>query len=109
MKGGMTSMEEQNQIFGNLTSFAEALLCSPSVYLWQYAPDGALTAANCEEHVFHRIFEHTGCLAYMIQDGTAERTPLILGAELGILWAVVYDWNEGRAAPVLCDRSGISQ
>jgi len=93
MKGGMTSMEEQNQAFGKLDSFAEALLCTPSVYLWQYAPDGALTATNCEEHMFHRIFEHTGCLAYMIQDGTAERTPLILGAELGILWAVVYDWS----------------
>ena len=29
----------------------------------------------------------------MIQDGKTERTPLILGAELGILWAVVYEWE----------------
>ena len=89
-------MDEQSFQFGKLDVFANALLCSPSVYLWRYSNDGALTATNCPEHVYHRIFEHTGCLAYMIQDGKAERTPLILGAELGILWAVVYEWEEGE-------------
>ncbi len=87
-------MDEHGISFGRLDSFADALLCSPSVYLSQYSPDGTLTATNCPEHVYRRIFEHTGCLSYMIQDGKAERTPLILGAELGILWAVVYEWEE---------------
>ena len=76
-----------------LDSFADALLCSPSIYIWRYSYDGSLSETNCPEHVYHRIFEHTGCLSYMI-NGAAERTPLILGAALGILWAAVYEWEE---------------
>ncbi len=87
-------MEEQNLIFGKLADFADALLCSPSVYLWRYSPDGELTGTNCPEHVYHRIFEHTGCLPYMIHEGTSDKSPLILGAELGIMWAAVYEWKE---------------
>ena len=30
----------------------------------------------------------------MLKEGRTERTPLIIGAELGILWAVVYEWEE---------------
>ena len=86
-------MEEVPFRFGITDPFADALLCSPAVYTWRYSSDGALTGTNCPEHVYHRIFEHTGCLSYMIHDGAAERTPLILGAALGILWAVVYEWE----------------
>lgn len=89
-------MEEQVISFGKADSFVNALLCSPTVYIWRYAPDGALTGTNCPEHVYHRIFEHTGCLSYMIHEGIAERTPLILGAELGALWAVVYEWEQDQ-------------
>ncbi len=89
-------MEEQDIRFGKLDAFAEALLCSPAVYTWRYSADGALTATNCPEHVYHRIFEHTGCLGYMIQESKAERTPLILGASMGILWAAVYEWAENE-------------
>lgn len=87
-------MDEQTVPFDKMDSFADALLCSPAVYTWRYAADGALTATNCPEHVYHRIFEHTGCLSYMIQEGKAKRTPLILGAAMGILWAAVYEWRE---------------
>ena len=87
-------MEEQTNSMEALGSFVDALLCSPTVYAWRYSADGALTATNCPIHVYHRIFEHTGCLSYMIQEGKAERTPLILGAEMGILWAAVYEWEE---------------
>ena len=89
-------MDEHTFSFGKTDSFADALLCSPTVYTWRYSADGALTASNCPEHVYHRIFEHTGCLSYMIHEGAAERTPLILGAALGILWAVVYEWEEDK-------------
>ena len=87
-------MDEQSQDFGKLTSFTEALLCSPSVYCWLYSPDGMLKTTNCPQHVYHRIFEHVGGLSYMLKEGRTERTPLIIGAELGILWAVVYEWEE---------------
>ncbi len=90
----MENTEDKEQIFGRLTPFTDALLCSPSVYTWRYAADGSLSATNCPQHVYHRIFEHTGALSYMIREGAAERTPLILGAELGILWAVVYEREE---------------
>lgn len=86
-------MEEEIRMRSALEGFREALTCTPTVYSWRYSADGALTGTNCPEHVYHRIFEHTGCLSYMIHDGAAERTPLILGAALGILWAVVYEWE----------------
>ena len=87
-------MEEYDYNFGDLNPFANALLCSSPVYMWSYSPDGQLEGTNCPEHVYHMIFEHTGCLSYMIREGRDERTPLILGAALGILWAAIYDWKE---------------
>ncbi len=87
-------MEENRTGRSSLEDFSEALTCYPTVYTWHYDAEGKLLDTNCPEHVYHRIFEHTGCLSYMIHKGASERTPLILGAALGILWAVVYEWEE---------------
>ncbi len=87
-------MDEKEKKDAVLTDFAEVLCGSQPVYTWEYGPDGKILRTNCEEHVYHKIFEHTGCLAYMLGEGKNEHTPLILGGQLGILWCAVYEWEE---------------
>ncbi|MCR5087971.1 MAG: hypothetical protein K6C08_00485, partial [Oscillospiraceae bacterium] len=93
-------MEEKEKRSAALSAFSEALTVSPTVYTWHYHADGKLLETNCPEHVYQRIFEHTGCLSYMLGEGREARTPLILGAALGILWCAVYEWEED--IPVSC-------
>lgn len=77
-----------------LSGFIEALTCSPVIYTWQYSPEGELLKTNSPETFYHRIFEHSGCLDYAIRKGPEERTPLILSAQLGLMWCAIFDWNE---------------
>ncbi len=77
-----------------LAVFADAINSSPEVYTWRYDSAGQLQETNCPETVYHRIFEHTGCLAYMTGEGRNGKNPLILGGALGILWCAVYEWVE---------------
>ncbi len=86
-------MEETANNSSPLSVFSESLLCCPTVYSWHYNAAGDLLETNCPVHVYHMIFSHTGCLSYMIGEGKDSRTPLILGASLGILWCVVYKWE----------------
>ena len=79
-----------------LAAFSEALAISPAVYTWHYSTDGKLLETNCPETVYHRIFEHTGCFAYMLGEGISEHSPLILGAAFGILWCAVYAQREEK-------------
>ncbi len=87
-------MDEPLNHWEALGSFSDALLCDPAVYTWRYSSDGSLASTNCPEHIYHRIFEHTGCLKYMLEVGPNERSPLILSAALGILWCAVFEWQE---------------
>lgn len=91
-------MEENNAGLSSLAAFSEALTCYPTVYTWHYDVEGKLLDTNCPEHIYHRIFEHTGCLKYMLDVGPNERSPLILSAALGILWCAVFEWQEEALA-----------
>jgi len=87
-------MEGNTENRNGLDTFFTALTCSPPVYFWRYSPDGELLETNAPIHLYHRIFEHTGCLDYMLNEGAKEKTPVILGASLGILWCAVYEWKD---------------
>lgn len=78
-----------------LQQFQDALTCSPPVYSWRYAPDGTLLETNCPIYDYHLIFEHSGCLSYMLEDGETQYTPLVLNADLGIQWCVIYKKDQG--------------
>lgn len=83
--------ENQEEMQNALAVFQEALTAPPTVYTWHYDTDGTILDTNCPEHVYHRIFEHTGCLAYMLRDRENRGLPLILGAPLGVMWCAVYE------------------
>jgi len=87
-------MAENSMDLGKAAALADILTCSPTVYTWRYGADGELLGSNSPEHVYHKIFEHTGCLDYFLGPGKAEHTPLILGAELGAMWIGAYEWEE---------------
>ena len=87
-------MENEKQIA--LKRFSDALLCSPEVYTWHYSSEGILLDTNSPEHVYHRIFEHTECLSYMLEAGREDSSPVVLSAKLGILWGAVFEWEEDQ-------------
>lgn len=87
-------MEENEKQNAAVSAFAEALSGSSPIYYWRYDPEGNVLSTNCPVHVYHKIFEQTGCLAYMVGEGKNERTPLILAGALGILWCAVYEWED---------------
>lgn len=87
-------MDTQSGKTAALQSFLDALTCDPAVFAWRYSPEGTLLETNSPETVYHRVFEHVGCLDYLLRHGKEQRTPLILSGELGILWCAVSQWEE---------------
>lgn len=80
--------------FAAVTSFSDALLCSPAVYTWRLTQTGTLLWTNCPYPGFQAIFAQTGCLAYLVDYAREHRAPLILSGQLGILWCAVIGENE---------------
>jgi len=87
-------MEDNGPRTSALEVFSEAISSDPAVYTWHYDAGGTLISTNCPEHVYQKVFDHTGCLSYMLETGPKERTPLILSAELGIMWCAVFEYEE---------------
>ena len=77
-----------------LSAFLEALTCPPSIYSWHYDADGVLLDTNSPETLLNAVFEHSGCLAYMQEYRTGHREPLVLSAELGIIWCAAFTEND---------------
>lgn len=87
----------------------ELLTCGDMIYTWIYDKDGMLLESNCNIHVLHTIFEHTGCKASMIKHFSHSKLPVILSAHLGMMWCAAWekDYEDGQprsfivAGPVL--------
>ena len=77
-----------------LSAFLEALTCPPSIYSWHYDADGALLDTNSPETLLNAVFEHSGCLAYMQEYRAGHREPLVLSAELGMIWCAAFTEND---------------
>lgn len=73
----------------NLALMKELLSCGTNISLWHYGIDGHLVSASSEHLVLDRIFEHTGCKAYMLESCQDYTAPLILGGQMGLMWCAV--------------------
>ncbi len=73
-----------------LEVFLEALTCEPSVYHWQFDKTGQLKMTNCPLGLVQKIFESVGCHGYMMEYSANHNKPLILSAELGIMWGACF-------------------
>lgn len=88
---------EHFDIQANLALMKELLSCGTNISLWHYATDGHLVSAGSEPLVLDRIFEHTGCKAYMVANGRDYTSPMLLGGQLGLMWCAVIQRKEGTA------------
>lgn len=73
-----------------IAALEDLLTCGAPVYTWYYDADGHLIETTCPDLVIDTIFEHTGCKEYMLSYGRESNAPLILGAELGLVWCAVF-------------------
>ena len=80
----------------NLALFQELLSCGSSVYLWTFDPDGKLIRSNCTDLVLNTIFEQIGCVEQMLAYGRSHTAPLVLGAPLGLMWCMAFEYQSGE-------------
>jgi len=74
----------------------ELLSCGTHIDLWRYGMDGHLISASADRLVLDKILEATGNKAYMLEHAEQYTAPLIMGAQLGLMWCAVYQRKEDR-------------
>lgn len=74
----------------------ELLSCGTHIDLWRYGMDGHLVAASGDRLVLDKIFEATGNKAYMLEHAGQYTAPLIMGAQLGLMWCAVFQRREEK-------------
>lgn len=77
-----------------LALMRELLTCGTNISLWQYDRAGRLVGTNSSHLVLDRVFEESGCKAYMLTYLKTNRMPLILGGALGLTWCAVFSPRE---------------
>lgn len=89
----------ENEVFdvsGNLALMRELLSCGTQIDLWHYSAGGELISTTAEHLVLDKIFEGTGNKGYMVEYGRRSRLPIILGAELGMMWCAVFQRRDEK-------------
>lgn len=89
---------ERQEIFypeQNLRLFQELLTCGSPVYSWSYDAEGTLLHTNCPDTVLDTVFTATGCKAYMLKYGRDGSAPLLLSAQLGLMWCAAFQREDG--------------
>lgn len=81
-----------------LTLLEGMLSCSGNICCWTYDSYGRLQQTNCTERLYDVIFETSGCKNYMITYGSENTLPLILGAELGLIWIAAFEKKDDETA-----------
>lgn len=74
----------------------ELLSCGTHIDLWRYGMDGHLVSASADKLVLDKIFEATGNKAYMLEHAGQYTAPLIMGAQLGLMWCAVFQRREEK-------------
>lgn len=74
----------------NIALMQELLSCGTTVHLWQYATDGHLISTTSPDLVLDTIFEFSGCKECMLTHLQSSRMPMILSANLGLMWCAVF-------------------
>lgn len=82
------------QLSNNLALMQELLTCGTNINLWKYGFDGHLISTTSDHLVLDKIFEASGSKEYMLQYSQTQRTPLILGGNLGLMWCAVFHEKE---------------
>jgi protein-tyrosine phosphatase len=79
-----------------LSLLEELLSCNGNIYCWTYDSDGHLLHTNCTELLYDVIFEVSGCKNYMLTYGRENTLPLVLGAELGLIWCAAFEKKDNE-------------
>lgn len=81
----------------NLRLFQELIRCGGDIHTWCYGADGALLESNCpDEGIFDTAFALSGCRRRMLECGTTQDTPVILGAGMELIWGVAFEKQGGQ-------------
>ena len=84
------------EIQRNIDLFSKLLTCDVEIYTWHYDRDGYLVSYNCDETVCDKILTSTGAKDYMLDYAKREKMPLILSAQLGLMWGAAFEWMNNR-------------
>lgn len=90
---GAFSLEQINQ---NLSLLSQLLTCNEKIDLWCFDSEGDLLSSNNTDFVLNTIFDKGGCKEYMLTYGKDHTAPLILGAPLGLMWGVGFEYQNGQ-------------
>lgn len=86
----------QDDINSRLRFFAELMSYDSECYLWTYSADGILIDTNCRDLILDKMFRSNGCFDYMLNHAEKSTAPLLLGSNLGLIWAAVFEEEEGQ-------------
>ena len=84
-------------IFQNIELFQELVRCGDEICLWRYDGEGSLLSSNCQnEAIYDTAFSLSGCRARMLAYAAAQDGPVMLSTEMGLVWGVAFEKQEGR-------------
>lgn len=80
----------------NLRLFREMISCGTNIYSWVYTPQGELQWTDCQDLVFDKVLQVTGCKDYMLEYSKQQTDPMILSAPVGFMWCAAFEQRDGQ-------------
>lgn len=89
-------MYTPEEINHNLKFLHDLLSCNKTIYYWTYHSDLELLETNCPVPVLDTIFTRTGRKQYLLEHAQKSRLPILLTAQLGIMWGAVSEYRDEK-------------
>lgn len=93
-------MYSPEEIDHNLKFLHGMLSCNKTMYHWTYNIHLDILETNCPHFVLNTIFDHTGCREYLLEHANNSHLPLLLSAELGIMWGAAFEFQNELLARI---------
>ena len=75
----------------SILTIQELLKCGTDIPLWHYDTQGHLLDTNAEHLVLDKVLGFIGGIQYMLEYAKANRKPLVLGSDMGLMWCAVFE------------------
>ncbi len=82
------------EIENNLKVFKNLLNCTGKFYFSQYNSRHELVETTSPSVTLNMLFDITGCKAYMIEYSKTHSEPVVLWADVGVIWMVAFEQDD---------------
>lgn len=84
----------ENDITDRVHFLAELLHCHGNIFLSKYNLSGTLNETNATNMIFDTMLRSTSFLSEAIKFGEDSDKPLVITADIGLMWAIIFQKND---------------